>query len=89
MEKLKNINWKLRLKNKATLSGLIGILVMAAFSIAKLFGLELSITQEQVMQTVDFLLLLLVSWGVIVDPTTAGTADSKEALDREVPKGSE
>lgn len=80
-----NINWKLRLMNKVTLSALIGIVVMAVFQIASLFGLELSVTQEQILQVVDVLLTLLAAWGVIVDPTTSGSSDSDQALSYDKP----
>lgn len=80
------INWTLRLKNKVTLSSLIGIVVMAVFQIAAIFGLELTVTQEQIMQTVELVLTLLAAWGVIVDPTTQGSSDSEQALGYDEPK---
>lgn len=89
MNNAKQINWMLRLKNKQTLSSLIGILVMAVFQVAQLFGLQLNVTQEQILNLVEMLLILLAGWGVIIDPTTKGSADSQEALERTEPKGSE
>ena len=81
-----NINWKLRLMNKVTLSALIGIVVTACFQIAQLFGLDLTVTQDQVLQVGEFLLTLLAGWGIIVDPTTKGSSDSEQALSYPEPK---
>lgn len=89
MSKQSGINWLLRLKNKQTLSSLIGILVMAVFQVAQLFGLQLNVTQEQILNLVEMVLILLAGWGVIIDPTTKGSGDSKEALERTEPKGDE
>lgn len=81
-----NINWKLRLKNKVTLTALIGIVLTAIFQIASLFGLQLSVTQEQIMGIVEVILTILGAWGIIVDPTTAGSGDSEQALSYTEPK---
>ena len=81
-----NINWKLRLLNKVTLTALIGIVITAVFQIAQLFGLQLTVSQEQIMSVVEVLLTLLAGWGVIVDPTTQGSSDSKQALEYNEPK---
>lgn len=80
------INFLLRLKNKVTLSSLIGIVVVAVFQIAQLFGLQLSVTQDQVLSLVEIVLTLLAGLGVIVDPTTKGIGDSKQALEYDEPK---
>ena len=80
------INWLNRLKNKATLSSLIGIVVLACFQIAQLFGLQLTVSQEQVLGIAEFLLTLLASLGIIVDPNTAGVSDSKQAMSYTEPK---
>ena len=81
-----NINWKLRLKNKVTLTALIGIILTAVFQIASLFGFQLSVTQEQIMGIVEVILTVLGAWGIIVDPTTAGSSDSYQALSYTEPK---
>ena len=81
-----NINWALRLKNKTTLLALIGIVITAVFQIATLFGLELSVTQEQIMSIAEVILTLLAGLGVIVDPTTSGVSDSEQALEYDEPK---
>lgn len=80
------INWMLRLKNKVTLTALIGILLTAIFQIAQLFGLNLTVSQEQIMGVVEVVLTILGAWGIIVDPTTAGASDSEQALSYKEPK---
>lgn len=80
------INWSLRFKNKVTLTALIGIVLTAIFQIAGLFGLELNVTQEQIMSVVEVVLTILAAWGIIVDPTTEGSGDSEEALNYTQPK---
>lgn len=80
------INWMLRLKNKVTLTALIGILLTAIFQIAQLFGLNLTVSQEQIMGVVEVVLTILGAWGIIVDPTTAGAGDSEQALSYKEPK---
>lgn len=87
--KTNQINWILRLKNKTTLSALIGIVVVACFQIAQLFGLNLTVNQEQIMQVVEFVLTLLAGWGIIIDPTTQGSKDSQQALNYTEPKKQE
>lgn len=80
------INWALRFKNKVTLTALIGIVIAAVFQIAGLFGLQLSVTQEQIMSIVEVILTILGGWGIIVDPTTQGAGDSEQALGYTEPK---
>lgn len=86
---MNKINWKLRFLNKATLSSLIGIIVLACFNIAQLFGLQLSVTQEQVLSVCEVILTILAGFGIIVDPTTQGVKDSADALLYDQPKASD
>lgn len=80
------INWTLRLKNKATLTALIGILVAAAYQVLGLLGIQSPIEQETVTQVIGLIITVLAAFGIVVDPTTAGIGDSEEALKREEPK---
>ena len=70
---MKNINWKLRFKNKATLLAIAGTLIL----LAQQLGLKLPDNIEDVVNTVLTLLVLL---GVVNDPTTVGLKDSNKAL---------
>lgn len=80
------INFKLRLKNKATLASLIGVVIAFIYQILGLFEIVPPISQDTVTQFVGLLLNILVAFGVIIDPTTAGTSDSKQALNYTEPK---
>lgn len=75
-----NINWKLRLTNKATLLAIISATVVFAYSVAQALGLELPVTTEQAMAVVTSVLTVLAALGVVVDPTTEGVSDSTRAM---------
>ena len=75
-----DINWKLRVMNKTTALALASALVVFVYSVAQALGLELPVTQEQVMAAVTAVLTLLAGLGVVVDPTTPGASDSTRAL---------
>ena len=74
------INWKIRFKNRIWLLTFIGTIIAFAYQVCAMFGIVPKIAEDQVMDFVKILLTLLVGLGVIVDPTTAGTADSERAL---------
>ena len=77
---MKNINWRLRFQNKATLLAIAGTLIL----LAQQLGLRLPDNIEDVVNTVLTLLVLL---GVVNDPTTVGLKDSDKALTYDKPKG--
>lgn len=70
------INWKLRLQNKAILTGLVGAVLLFIKQVTELFGLDLSTQLEQISGLVGAILTLLAGLGVIVDPTSKGVKDS-------------
>lgn len=70
------MNWKLRIKNKTVLGGLIGALLLFIKQVTELFGLDLSTQLEQVSALAGTIITLLVGLGVIIDPTTKGVKDS-------------
>ena len=74
------INWKIRFKNKVWLLTFIGAVVAFAYQVCTLLGVVPKVAEDQVMDLIKILLTLLVGLGVIVDPTTSGTADSERAL---------
>ena len=76
---MKNINWKLRFKNKATLLAIAGTLIL----LAQQLGLKLP---DNIADIVNTFLTLLVLLGVINDPTTEGISDSPKALTYTEPK---
>lgn len=85
-----SINWKVRLKNPAFWSGLIGVLATLAISIAQLLGFDISAVvnewQAVLIQLATAILGILGLLGVITDPTTAGVGDSVQALTYTKPK---
>ena len=81
-----NINWKVRFQNKAFLTGLISLVVVLIYDLLQLLGIAPVVTQSVVMQVAEGILTILGMVGVIADPTTAGLADSKQALTYTSPK---
>ena len=75
-----NINWKVRFQNKAFLTGLISLVVVFIYDLLQLLGIAPVVTQSVVMQVAEGILTILGMVGVIADPTTAGLADSRQAL---------
>lgn len=70
------MNWKLRIKNKATLTGLVGAVLLFIKQVTEVFGLDLSIQLEQIGSLIGAILTLLAGLGIVVDPTSKGVKDS-------------
>ncbi|RIO87593.1 phage holin [Staphylococcus haemolyticus] len=70
------MNWKLRIKNKATLTGLVGAVLLFIKQVTEVFGLDLSTQLEQIGSLIGAILTLLAGLGVVVDPTSKGVKDS-------------
>lgn len=79
------INWKLRLKNKTTVAALLAALVAFVYQVCGIFGVVPLVSQDQALTFVSIILTVLVSLGILVDPTTAGLGDSKRAMGYEKP----
>ena len=82
-----SINWRLRLKNKATLSTLLLAEVAFAYQVCGCFGIVPALSQDMAVNLVTMLVNVLLALGIVVDPTTDGLGDSDEALARTAPKG--
>ena len=82
-----NINWALRLKNKATLTALIAAALAFGYQVAGIFGIVPPVSQDAVAQDAMLVVNLLVALGVVVDPTTQGVGDSSRAMEYTEPKG--
>lgn len=76
---MKNINWKLRFKNKATLLAIASTVIL----LIQQLGFKLP---DNIADVVNTFLTLLVLLGVINDPTTEGISDSSKALTYTEPK---
>ena len=70
------MNFILRLKNKATLTALVGAILLFIKQITEAFGVDLSEQIEQVSGLIGAIITFLVGIGVVTDPTTTGVKDS-------------
>ena len=84
------INWKVRLKNPAFWTGLIGVLATLAISVAQLLGVDIAEVvnswQSALVALVTAVFGILALVGVVTDPTTSGVSDSNQALTYTKPK---
>ena len=79
------INWRVRFQNKTFLTGLISLVVVFIYDLLQLLEIAPAVTQSAVMQVAEGILTILGMVGVIADPTTAGVADSKQAMTYDAP----
>ncbi len=70
------MNFILRLKNKATLTAIVGAILLFIKQITEAFGVDLSEQIEQVSGLIGAIITFLVGIGVVTDPTTVGVKDS-------------
>lgn len=77
---MNKINWRVRLRNKTFLSTLVPLLVLLTQQLGLNWVPE---NWESIFTTV---MAILVTIGVINDPTTAGITDSEQALAYYKPK---
>lgn len=70
------MNFTLRLKNKATLTAIVGAILLFIKQITEAFGIDLSEQIEQVSGLIGAIITFLVGIGVVTDPTTKGVKDS-------------
>ena len=83
-----NINWIVRIKNKAFWLALIPAVLLLIQVIAAPFGYEWDFValNEQLTAIINAIFGVLAILGVVTDPTTAGVTDSKQALTYTTPK---
>lgn len=83
-----NINWIVRIKNKAFWLAIIPAVLLLIQQVAGIFGFTLDFGQlgNQLAQVVETVFLVLAILGVVADPTTEGLSDSKLAMTYEAPK---
>lgn len=85
---MKNINWTVRIKNKAFWLAVIPAVLLLIQTVAAVFGytLDLGDIGNRLIAVVNAVFGVLVVLGVVVDPTTAGISDSKQARGYNYPK---
>lgn len=81
------INWKVRMKNKAFWVAIIPALLLVIQTVAALFGftLDLGDLGNKLLAVVNAVFSVLVIIGVVTDPTTEGISDSDRAMLYEEP----
>lgn len=82
------INWTVRIKNKAFWLAVIPAVLLLVQTVAAVFGytLDLGDIGNKLIAVVNAAFSVLVVLGVVVDPTTAGISDSKQARGYNFPK---
>lgn len=83
-----NINWKLRIQNKTTLTAIVATTVALFYQIAGMAGIVPPVSESQVVNLVGTAINLLAVLGILVDPTTAGISDSTQAMYYDEPRKS-
>lgn len=81
-----HINWKLRFRNKVTLTAIILGVVALIYQVLGLAGIVPAVSESQITQIAVMAVDLLVLLGVVIDPTTEGISDSAQALKYDNPK---
>lgn len=83
-----NINWKIRVKNRAFWLALIPAVLLLVQVCAAPFGYawDFGGLNEQLAAIVNAAFALLAILGVAADPTTEGVGDSEQALGYDAPK---
>lgn len=82
------INWKVRIKNKAFWLAAIPAVLLLAQQVCALLGVPLEVAglSDQLVAIVGTVFGILALLGVVTDPTTAGISDSDLAMSYEEPK---
>ena len=82
------INWKVRAKSASCWVAMLGAIVAFVYQICGIVGVVPAVSEDQVTQLVGVVINILVGLGIIIDPTTAGVSDSKQALEYDEPRRS-
>lgn len=83
------INWKVRIKNPTFWLTVIPATVSFVYTVLMLFGVTPAISESAMINGLAAIVTGLTAIGVLVDPTTAGVSDSKQAMTYTQPKGDE
>lgn len=75
-----NINWILRLQNKATLTTLCIAIITAVYGVFAAIGFTPGIAEEQIKNLVLTFIGVATALGIVVDPTSEGISDSDRAM---------
>lgn len=82
------INWIVRIRNKNFWLFLIPAILVLIEQVLRVFGVKFDFGElgNNLNAVVDSVFVLLSVLGIVVDPTTAGVDDSKQAMAYQYPK---
>lgn len=80
------INWKVRFKNKGTLTAIAAGIIAMIYQILNLVGITPSVSESQAAEFAGLFINVLVLAGVVIDPTTKGLNDSDTAMTYTCPR---
>lgn len=85
---MRNINWTVRIRNKAFWIALIPAVLLLIQVVAAVFGITIDLGDmgNKLLAVVNAVFAVLAILGVVTDPTTNGITDSKQALEYTEPK---
>ncbi len=85
---MKEINWKVRIRNKEFWITLIPAVLLLIQVVAAVWGYELDFGElgNRLLAVVNALFAVLAILGIVADPTTKGIKDSAMALTYDKPK---
>ena len=79
------INWKVRFKNKVWLTSFFAAIITFVYTMLGMFDIYPEVTQNDIGEIINSVLMFLSLIGVITDPTTIGLGDSLRAMAYEKP----
>ena len=85
---MKNINWEVRIKNKAFWVAFIPAVLLLVQVVAAVFGFTLDLGElgNRLLDVVNAAFSVLAILGIVADPTTKVITDSTQALTYKEPK---
>lgn len=86
MNIIKNINWKVRIKNPVFWATVLPAAVSFIYCVLGALGIVPALTENMVLNIISAVLTALTTLGVLVDPTTAGMKDSALAMTYSAPR---
>ncbi|WP_278553651.1 phage holin [Parvimonas micra] len=79
---MKNLNLKIRLKNKTFIITMMTTIIAFVYQMLAQFEVVPKITQDQTIQVLMLIVNILAGLGILVDPTTDGVRDSERVLEK-------
>lgn len=80
------MNLKVRFMNPAFIITFATAVIAFIYQILGFVGIVPPVAQDQIVQLVTLAVNILVTLGILVDPTTKGIADSNRAMNYEKPE---